>query len=106
MQLRRDLDSLECYAMHKQITREMFGDTEEYIHTKLFDTPWRPYTFCTNHFGYITPHKHMVFFINPKFKNFYDLQRVKEIIGKHEVIWENVNERKSVFSIPHYQVYT
>jgi hypothetical protein len=37
--LKRELDDYERYNIHKSIVKELFGDTEEYIKTKIFDSP-------------------------------------------------------------------
>lgn len=103
--LKRREDEIECYEMHKKITRELFGDTEEYVMTKIFDTKSTPYVYCRNVFPYKTKYKHNVFFINPLYDTFYDEERVKTIIGKHHKMWINDASTKSVFTIRHYQVY-
>jgi len=103
--LKRREDEIECYEMHKKITKELFGDTEEYIMTKLFDCKSTPYVFCRNEFPYKTKYKHKVFFINPLYDSFYDDERVRAIIGKHEDMWINEPIRQSVHSIRHYQIY-
>ena len=36
--LKRELDDYERYDVHKKITKELFGDSEEYIKTKIFDS--------------------------------------------------------------------
>ena len=36
--LKRELDDYERYDVNKKITKELFGDSEEYIKTKIFDS--------------------------------------------------------------------
>ncbi|QIG59924.1 hypothetical protein [Dishui Lake phycodnavirus 4] len=103
--LKRREDEIECYEMHKKITKELFGCTEDYIMTKIFDTKNTPYVYCLNEFPYKTKYKHKVFFINPRYDSFYDDERVKAIIGKYHKIWINESSRQSVHTIRHYQVY-
>lgn len=103
--LKRELDDYERYNIHKSIVKELFGDTEEYIKTKIFDSPHTPYVLCSNTFPYKTPHIHKVFFINPKYERFYDDKRVEKLLEGSKKLWINDPMTKSVHTIKHYQVY-
>lgn len=103
--LKRTLDNYECYEIHKRVTRELFGDSEKYISTKIFDCKSTPYVLCKNTFPYKTKYKHYVLFINPLYENFYPEERVKEIVKGYKKMWINPIETKSIFTIKHYQIY-
>jgi UDP-N-acetylglucosamine pyrophosphorylase len=104
--LKRELDDYERYDVHKKITKELFGDSEEYIKTKIFDSSFTPHVLCSNTFPYKTPYKHKVLFINPKYEKFYPLERIKrEIVPNYIKMWINDPSTKSVHTIKHYQIY-
>jgi len=102
--LKRTLDNHECYEIQK-ITRELFGDPEEYIKTKLFDSKWTSYVLCKNNFPYMTKYTHKVLFINPLYENFYSHERVECILKDSKKYWINPTDTKSIHTIKHYQVY-
>jgi hypothetical protein len=103
--LKRELDDYERYNIHKKITKELFGDIEEYIKTKLFDSPYTPHVLCSNTFPYKTKYIHKVFFINPLYERFYDDKRVEKLLEGYKKIWINDPTTKSIHTIKHYQVY-
>jgi hypothetical protein len=103
--LKRELDDYERYNIHKKITKELFGDIEEYIKTKLFDSPYTPYVLCSNTFPYKTSYIHKVLFINPYYEKFYNKERVENIVSGYKKLWINEPSTKSIHSIKHYQVY-
>lgn len=103
--LKRELDDYECYNLHKILTRELFGDPEEYIKLKIFDCDSTPYVLCKNTFPYKTKYKHKVFFIHPLYEKFYTQERVENILENHKKLWINDPHTRSIHSIKHYQVY-
>lgn len=104
--LKRCLDDYERYDVHKKITRELFGDVEEYIKIKIFDCSSTPYVLCANTFPYKTKYIHKVLFINPRYEKFYDLKRIQnDIVPDSVKLWINDESTKSIHTIKHYQVY-
>ena len=97
----RDLDSHECYEIHKRVSRELVGTAAPLI----FESQWQGHILTKNRFPYRTPHDHWVLWIQPRYERFYTLDRVREIVGDCVDLWENPDSLKSILEIKHYHIF-
>jgi hypothetical protein len=105
MSFLRNLDNFQDYEIHKKITRELFGNMEDYVKRNVFDSSFCGHSFKRNRFPYRASYHHWVFWIQPGYEKFYDEERIKKIINKKCKIWLSPSNDKSIFTIKHYQVY-
>ena len=96
----RDLDSHECYEIHKKVSRELLDKTTPLV----FEHEWQGHIMTKNRFPYRTPHDNWILWIQPGYERFYTFDRIREIVGDCVDVWENPDSRKSVLEIKHYHI--
>ena len=107
---KREYDVENNYTIHKNITNQFFGNVSEYIKSKCFHkcTPYRIYE---NNFPYIHSYKkHLVFWINPLYEKFYNIERVRDICKQlygnfNHNVFRNPENDRSVKDVYHYQLF-
>ena len=101
----RNLDVEYAYNIYR-LNRDYFGID---IKDKLFSKS-QPYNILLNQFPYYWKNSvHYIFWVNPKYENFYNYNRIVEIIintFKNKTIkyWENDIINRSIPSIRHIHI--
>jgi alpha-N-acetylglucosamine transferase len=101
----RSIEDHQEYELHKRITKELFGSMEEYVNKLVFDSKYNGYAITSNRFPYMYLKNHKVFWVQQGYEEFYDDQRLEDIMfNKRDKrsYFKSAYDRRSIFTILHY----
>jgi len=117
LDIKRELDVIYGYRIHKKLGKELYGSTLKLLEKNIFGKSQQyavrkcGFSYNFKKFGY-KGIKHDCIWINPKYEDNWDAERIKlqvkqdDKYSRTEIlkIWENKIWFRSVKSIKHYHI--